>query len=343
MTQNLPAAARPQIVAGGQVAALIPQSLDEAFRVSQAIAASGLAPKGIDKPEQIMVAIMAGAELGLAPFQSLQSFAVVNGRPTLWGDGLLAVVRAQGVRVREWIEGEGDHMVAHCEAIRPDTGEEVARAFSVADAKKAGLWAKQGPWQQYPRRMLQMRARALALRDGCADMLRGMQVREEVEDYTHVRDLTPRHAPDLRARLEARKEAPKEGFNASQAQEQAAPNDHDPSTGEVLDAEVEAAAAEGGKDDFPGDRQAEQATGETSQEQSQGPTLAQRIDDWKKRLAAAPNTTKAASIWSASAKLRNDIDAADADTVPMTTQEMEDHFNARFEELEQAEREANGK
>lgn len=117
MSQTLPATApKPQILAGGQVAALIPQSLDEAFRVSQAIAASGLAPRGIDKPEQIMVAIMAGAELGLAPFQSLQSFAVVNGRPTLWGDGLLAVVRAQGVRVREWIEGEDDNMVAHCEA-----------------------------------------------------------------------------------------------------------------------------------------------------------------------------------------------------------------------------------
>lgn len=339
MTQNLPAAARPQIVAGGQVAALIPQSLDEAFRVSQAIAASGLAPKGIDKPEQIMVAIMAGAELGLAPFQSLQSFAVVNGRPTLWGDGLLAVVRAQGVRVREWIDGDGDNMVAHCEAIRPDTGEEIARAFSVADAKKAGLWAKPGPWQQYPKRMLQMRARALALRDGCADMLRGMQIREEVEDYSHVRDVTPRQESGLRARLEARKEAPKEGFNASQAQEQTS-EQHDPNTGAIIDAEVED-ATHAAEDDFPGDRQ--QADDGAAKEQQQGSSLAQRIGDWKKRLADAPTTTKAKSIWAASANLRNDIDAADADTVPMTTQEMEDHFNARFEELEQAEREANGK
>lgn len=205
---------RPQIMAGGSVAALVPQSLDEAFRVAQAIASSGLAPRGLDKPEQVMVAIMAGAELGLAPFQALQSFAIVNNRPTLWGDGLMAVARAQGIKAKEWIDGEGDNAVAHCEVTRPDTGETIARSFSVADAKKASLWNKQGPWQQYPKRMLQMRARAWALRDGCADMLRGFQVREEVEDYQPVRDVTARPAPNLTARLSAPSDAPREGFSA---------------------------------------------------------------------------------------------------------------------------------
>jgi len=209
---------RPQIMAGGSVAALVPQSLDEAFRVAQAIASSGLAPRGLDKPEQVMVAIMAGAELGLAPFQALQSFAIVNNRPTLWGDGLMAVARAQGIKAKEWIDGEGDSAVAHCEVTRPDTGETIARSFSVVDAKKASLWNKQGPWQQYPKRMLQMRARAWALRDVCADMLRGFQVREEVEDYQPVRDVTARPAPNLTARLSApvagATDAPREGFSA---------------------------------------------------------------------------------------------------------------------------------
>lgn len=211
---NRPAQPKPSIAAGGTVAALVPQTLDEAFRVAQAIAASGLAPKGLDRPEQVMVAIMAGAELGLAPFQSLQSFAIVNNRPTLWGDGLMAVARAQGIKAREWIDGDGDSAVAHCEVTRPDTGETIARAFSVADAKKANLWNKAGPWQQYPKRMLQMRARAWALRDGCADMLRGFQVREEVEDYQQVtvRNV-PSEGPNLSARLGAPTMAPAEGFN----------------------------------------------------------------------------------------------------------------------------------
>lgn len=199
-TQNAP---RPAVRAGGPVAALVPQSLEEAFRVANAIAQSGLAPQGLKTPEQILVAIMAGAELGLAPFQSLQSIAVVNGRPSLWGDGLMAIARSQGIRAREWIEGAGDEAAAHCEVTRPDTGEVIVRAFTVPQAKKAGLWGKQGPWQQYPERMLQMRARAWALRDGCADFLRGFQVREEVEDFAHgaPREAAPRTS--LRARLAA--------------------------------------------------------------------------------------------------------------------------------------------
>lgn len=203
---------RPQIMAGGSVAALVPQSLDEAFRVSQAIAASGLAPRGLEKPEQIMVAIMAGAELGFAPFQSLQSFAVVNGRPTLWGDGLVAVVRRNGCMIREWHEDD----TAFCEVKRPDTGETIVRSFSQTDAAKAGLSGKTGPWQQYPQRMRAMRARAWAVRDGCADMLRGFQVAEEVQDYQPVRDVTGRPAPNLSARLSAPapSDAPREGFSA---------------------------------------------------------------------------------------------------------------------------------
>jgi hypothetical protein len=269
MSANVPATQerpKPQIVAGAQVAALVPQTLDEAFRLSGAIAASGLAPKGIDRPEQIMVAIMAGAELGLAPFQSLQSFAVVNGRPTLWGDGLVAVVRARGVKLREWIAGEGDGMVAYCECTRPDTGEQIERTFSVADAKKAGLWGKTGPWTQYPKRMLQMRARAWSLRDGCGDMLRGIQVREEVEDFQPAREVTPQ-ASGIRARLEAQGSPVASGFSAAHVEAELSPvtdadfTDPSPAPADTARAEgaepspdaPQAAAPQPNEDVFPGD------------------------------------------------------------------------------------------
>lgn len=276
MTSNLPAERKPQLMAGAPVAALVPQSLEEAFRLAGALAASGMAPRGIDKPEQIMVAIMAGAELGLAPFQALQSFAVVNGRPTLWGDGLMAVVRARGVRVKEWLDGEGEAMIAHCIATRPDTGEEIARAFTVADAKKAGLWGKQGPWQQYPKRMLQMRARALALRDGCADMLRGIQIREEVEDYQTIREVRP-PPTGLAARLSAAAPS-QEGFTASQAEHAEAEfteavradiaevlaEAHDADPGEIIESDLPGHADEPEDSGFPGDAPAGEARAQPS-------------------------------------------------------------------------------
>lgn len=205
---------RPQIVAGGQVSALVPQSLDEAFRVASAMAASGMTPKGVDKPEQVLVAIMAGAELGFAPFQAMQSFAVINGKPNIWGDALPALLWSRGFKIKEWFDNEDEPAKAFCQITRPD-GDQIERSFSVADAKRAGLLGKQGPWQQYQKRMLQMRARAFAARDGAADVLRGMHVAEEVQDYQPITARTvPAERPNLAARLAAPNDAPREGFSA---------------------------------------------------------------------------------------------------------------------------------
>lgn len=328
---------KPQLTAGGPVAALVPQSLEEAFRVAGAIAASGLAPAGLKTQEQIMVAIMAGAELGLAPFQALQSFAVVNGRPTLWGDGLVAVARAQGVKVKEWSEGDGDEIVAFCTVMRPDTGEEVTRTFSVADAKRASLWAKAGPWQSYPKRMLQMRARAYALRDGCADMLRGFQVREEVEDYQPIRDVTPQKA-DLRSRLAARADHD-EGFSAAHVSRETAFVDSE--TGEVIDpldgdgipaaftGEVDPPSPEPQPqaDDFPGDRPVQTKS---------GPTLPERIAAFKARCMAATTTVKLQALHAASAALRFDLDASE----PEESVALDEWFDARFAEVQEQEQAA---
>jgi hypothetical protein len=85
--------------------------------------------------------------------------------------------------VTETIDGEGDNMVATCTAKRRGYEKPTVVRFSVADAKKAGLWGKSGPWTQYPRRMLQLRARGFALRDAFPDVLKGLVTAEEAQDY----------------------------------------------------------------------------------------------------------------------------------------------------------------
>lgn len=351
---NVPAP-RPQITTGAQVAALVPQSLDEAFRVSQAIAASGLAPRGLEKAEQIMVAIMAGAELGFAPFQSLQSFAVVNGRPTLWGDGLVAVVRRNGCSIREWHEDE----TAHCEVIRPDTGETITRSFSQADAIKAGLAGKTGPWQQYPQRMRAMRARAWAVRDGCADMLRGFQIAEEVQDYQPFREVGPQPT-GMRARLEARETAAA-GFDpAHVAQELQGDPPHDATTGEIIEAEVTERADDPSPepqpqvdDSFPGDdappadadakpplpelKTGAQVLAEQQAAEAEASPLNQRIRAFKAECEGK-GTVDLSKAWRRSSALRNDIEAADPDTVESTNQELEAWFNGLFDAAETKEK-----
>jgi hypothetical protein len=195
MTQNAvalqtagqpPGRPKPPLAAGGSIAALVPQDFEQAWRVAQVIAGSGMAPRDMATPEKLVVSIMHGLEIGLPPMQAIQSIAVVNGRPTIWGDGALGLVRGSGLLedYEETIEGDGDAMRATCRCNRRGQVTPIVRSFSVADARKAGLWGKAGPWTQYPRRMLAMRARAFALRDGFADVLKGIGVTEEVHDYS---------------------------------------------------------------------------------------------------------------------------------------------------------------
>jgi len=166
---------------------LQPQTFAELERFAERAAKSTLVPKDfIGRPDNIIIAVQWGHEIGLGPLQAMQNIAVINGRPAIWGDAMLALVRGSGVcaYVREASEGQGDNMVAVCRCARKgEEGETVVR-FSVEDAKRAGLWGKGGPWQQYPRRMLQLRARGFALRDAFPDVLRGVISGEEAQDIS---------------------------------------------------------------------------------------------------------------------------------------------------------------
>jgi len=161
-------------------------TFDDAYRFAKMVSASEFAPKDFKgKPESCLLAIQHGSEVGLSPMQSLQSIAVINGRPTIWGDAALALVQSSPVceYVREYTEGEGDNLTAVCEAKRRGYPAPTVVRFSVADAKKAGLWGKSGPWSAYSTRMLQVRARGFALRNAFADALRGLITAEEAQDY----------------------------------------------------------------------------------------------------------------------------------------------------------------
>jgi len=176
--ESSPAAIRAE---RGEAFNLTPRNLDEAFRLAEMLASSEMVPKGYGgKPANVLVAVQWGHEVGLKPLQALQNIAVINGRPTLWGDALVALVRNSPLceYIIETTDAAG---TAFCQVKRRGEQEQV-RSFSDADAKTAGLLGKDGPWKSNPKRMKQMRARAFALRDVFADVLKGMQMAEEVMD-----------------------------------------------------------------------------------------------------------------------------------------------------------------
>jgi len=175
----------------GRAFSLAPTSLGEAMKLAEVMAGSDMVPRDYKgKAGNVLIAVQMGAELGLQPMQAIQNIAVINGRPALWGDAALAVVSAhpECEDVVEKIDGTGESMSATC-TIKRANREPVVRTFGVADAKRAGLWGKDGPWKTYPQRMLQMRARSWAMRDAFADALRGIGVVEEVRDIPAPKDV----------------------------------------------------------------------------------------------------------------------------------------------------------
>lgn len=214
-TVKRPEGPRPNLIRGDRILPIIPNTIEEAYRYAQNIIKAGLAPASyeydrdaIDEkgreltgadPQKVMIGIMKGLEVGLPPITALSTIAIINKRPCIWGDGAMALVQKADVVDRyeitelgpkpEETEKVGIEQFTNeygflCRIWRKNQSTPYEGRFTVADAKRAGLWAqpKRQPWMLYPKRMLRNRAVAFALRDGFADCLAGLQIREEVED-----------------------------------------------------------------------------------------------------------------------------------------------------------------
>ncbi len=168
---------------------LTPQNMNEAMQLSEMMANSDMVPKDFKgRPGNVLVAVQMGAEVGLPPMQAIQNIAVINGRPALWGDAVKAVVLASPLCEKFEESFNDTSMTAQVLVKRKGHAERII-TFSQADAQAAGLWGKQGPWKQYPKRMLAMRARGFAARDEFADVLKGLSVAEEAQDIPQEKEV----------------------------------------------------------------------------------------------------------------------------------------------------------
>lgn len=220
---------------------LVFQDMQALWWLSQRVMESGLAPKDCKNTADAFIRMQMSAELGLSPMQGLQSIAVINGRPSLWGDAVPGLVIAKGKpdhpplveQIGTEPKGNGefpDDFGYRCTVSRG--GNKISCTFTVADAKRAKLWGKD-TYQQYPKRMLKTKAVVHACKDLFPDVLKGIAVVEEV-DYIDVVATAPHPKPartvdGLVDQLE------------SEARPEAVDNDppFDPDTGEIIEAEAE--------------------------------------------------------------------------------------------------------
>lgn len=175
----------------------VPTTLKEAQEYATIFANSGLCPEGYrGRPNDILIVWQMGKELGLDKMQALRTLGCINGMPFAYGDGLLALIKHHPnfLDMKEWFEGDMSKgtLTAFCTMFRRNQ-EPVTQSFSMEDAKLAGLWAKKGVWQQYPKRMLQHRARGFAAKDAFPDALYGLKTEEEANSIVDAQTVV--HMP----------------------------------------------------------------------------------------------------------------------------------------------------
>lgn len=210
----------PMLAGNAALLPIYPASFEEVVRLARLVVAGGMMKPQKSKDEtgnwvpedadqvtaRATMIIMQGMEIGIPPMQAIQLIAMINGRMTVHSEGVPGLLLTRGFKIARNMLGTAmaDDWTAICTLTRPD-GQVFVGEFSVVQAKRAKLWSpdakitkpgrnnttyqadNDSPWHKYPDRMLWARALGFAARDGAADAMRGMMVREEMEDMLRAR------------------------------------------------------------------------------------------------------------------------------------------------------------
>jgi len=188
------------IIEADKKGVLTPKNLESQWRIAKYYSSSGMLPKQFNTPEKVLVAMQYCYELNIKPLTGMRQIAIIQGIPCAYGDLPLGIARSSGnlEYIKEQIIDKNTNEIcadnknltaepfaAVCKIKRKNEPEIVA-AYSIEDAKNAGLLSRSDCWRKYPKDMLKYRARSRALKDAFADLLNGVAIAEY--DYAEMPD-----------------------------------------------------------------------------------------------------------------------------------------------------------
>jgi hypothetical protein len=171
-TPNTDLALTEQSARGKAVSLAGPQAdFDSAYRLAKNLAMAMIIPDALrGKPADVLVIVLYGQELGLAPMQAINTIDVVKGRPSLRANLWVALARKAGHKVRV-IEETADSCTVQVER-SDDLGHPTTVKYTIDQAKAAGLLAN-NVWKNHPAAMLYARAVSTACRRACPEVAMG--------------------------------------------------------------------------------------------------------------------------------------------------------------------------
>lgn len=137
---------------------------------------TGFLPSSIKTPEQFIAIVLKGRELGLPPMYACNHIVVIQGKPTMSAEVMLAMIfkNCPGAKI-QYLEVSGEK--CSIKASRPGSDASVF-SFSMDDAKAAGLTSKEN-WRKYPRAMLRSRCISELARSLFPDCVAGVSYTAE--------------------------------------------------------------------------------------------------------------------------------------------------------------------
>ena len=152
-------------------------SFNEMDQMAGAIAASGLFGM---KDKNSVLALMAVAQAeGLHPATAARDFHIIQGRPALKADAMLARFQNAGGKV-EW-EVYTDEKVTGI--FSHPNGGSLAVTWTIEQAQRIGLVKPGSGWQKFPRSMLRSRCISEGIRSVFPGSVTGFYSPEEVQDF----------------------------------------------------------------------------------------------------------------------------------------------------------------
>lgn len=160
-------------------AAIIPfgSEWDAMNEIASKLVESGFLPPDLNTPAKALAVILAGRELGVPPMQAIRGIHVVNGRPSLSAELMLALAY-QNIPGFEFSIDITTDQLCKVTGTRPGR-KPVTITFNMTDANRAGL-AGGNNWKKYPQAMLRARAISALMRIVAPDAIRGIYTPEEL-------------------------------------------------------------------------------------------------------------------------------------------------------------------
>lgn len=175
-----------------EITIITPKSLSEAKQLADTLSAARTIPEALQKsPADCMAIVLAGAELGLAPMQSIRALVLIKGKPTLSADAMGALVKSRRELCKYLTLKHSDGTRATYETLREGDPTPTTMSFTIDEAKAAGL-AGNDNWRKFPAAMLRARALSAICRAVYPDLLLGVYDPDELRN--EPRDVTPPRA-----------------------------------------------------------------------------------------------------------------------------------------------------